>query len=42
MFTNKTYGILISEFYLEGITIPYNSPDVISDPDFFIDMTATG
>jgi hypothetical protein len=35
-----TFGFLISETFLNGITIPYNSPDVENDPSFFLDMTA--
>ena len=42
MFTNETNGILVSEAQLEGITIPYNTPDVGLEPEFYLDMTAKG
>jgi len=35
-----SYGFLISETFLDGITIPYNAPDVENDQSFFLDMTA--
>ena len=42
MYTKKTYGALVSQSYLEGITLPYNIPDV-SALNFLllIDMTST-
>ena len=42
MFQNYTYGLIIAEQQIEGITIPYNTPDVGSEPEFVLDMTATG
>lgn len=38
--TGTTFGFLISETFLSGITIPYNAPDVANDQTFFLDMTA--
>ena len=40
MNTNYTYGFLISETILEGITLPYNTPDVFEEPNLYLDMTA--
>lgn len=40
--TNYTYGFLISESILEGITIPYNTPNVFDEPELYLDMTAYG
>lgn len=38
--STNTFGFLISETFLDGITIPYNAPDVEADESFFLDMTA--
>ena len=42
MFTNFTNGILIDDTQLNGITIPYNAPNIGNLPPFYLDMTATG
>ena len=39
--SDNTYGFIISSTFLEGITIPYNAPDVEEDPNLFLDMTAS-
>jgi len=36
-----TYGMLINDVMMEGVTIPYNAPDVGNEPLFYIDMTST-
>jgi hypothetical protein len=38
---NYTYGILIGETQMDGMTIPYNAPDLGNEPLFYIDMTST-
>lgn len=42
MYTNKTFAFLVSKSTSEGITLPYNMPDWGNEPDFYLDMTATG
>ena len=41
MGTSHTYGVLISELQMAGVTIPYNAPDLGNAPLFYIDMTST-
>lgn len=41
MGTDRTYGVLISEAQMAGVTMPYNAPDVGNEPLFYIDMTST-
>jgi hypothetical protein len=41
MGTDHTYGVLISEAQMAGVTIPYNAPDLGNEPLFYIDMTST-
>ena len=41
MGTDRTYGILISEAQIAGVTMPYNTPDIGNEPLFYIDMTST-
>jgi hypothetical protein len=42
MYTNHTFGFLVAEVQLDSITMPYNTPDVGAEPDFYIDFTAVG
>jgi hypothetical protein len=37
---STTFIILLSSTYHENVVMPYNAPDIGSDPDFFLDMTA--
>jgi len=41
MGTDRTFGILVSEAQIAGVTMPYNTPDVGNEPLFYIDMTST-
>ena len=39
--TNYTHGVIITESQLEGITLPYNTPDYKNDPVLWLDFTST-
>ena len=39
--TNYTHGIVITQSLMEGLTLPYNLPDVGNDPNLVIDFTST-
>jgi len=41
MGTARTFGILIAQRQMSGVTMPYNAPDVGNEPLFYIDMTST-
>lgn len=38
--TNRTHAAIIGEVLLEGVTIPYNSPDYGADPSLWIDFVS--
>ena len=39
--TDRTYGVLVAERQVAGVTLPYNTPDLGSEPLFYIDMVST-
>jgi hypothetical protein len=41
MGTGNTWGILVAAQQMAGVTLPYNAPDLGSEPLFYIDMTST-
>jgi hypothetical protein len=40
--TNHTYGFIINEVQMEGVTMPYNSVDYGEDPKLWLDFVAIG
>lgn len=39
--TNMTHGVIITESQMDGVTLPYNTPDFGNDPKLWLDFVST-
>jgi hypothetical protein len=40
--TNYTYGVVMSEYQMYGVTLPYNAINYNADPNLWFDFVAVG